>query len=69
MLPLLAICINRPAVDYAALYHADTVRAITLVAAMTEPQRMRQALAYAARRGYHGLEIDLATVLAAWQGA
>jgi len=53
--------------EFAALYHADKDRAITLVAAMTEPQRVRQALAYAAWLGYHGLEIDLATVLAAWE--
>ena len=55
--------------DFAALYHADKDRAITLVAAMTEPQRVRQALAYAAWLGYHGLEIDLDTVLAAWEGS
>ena len=53
--------------DFAALYHADKNRAIGLVAAMTEPQRIRQALAYAAWLAYHGLEIDLATVLAAWE--
>lgn len=53
--------------DFAALYHADKQRAITLVAAMTEPQRVRQALAYAAWLAYHGLKIDLATVLAAWE--
>jgi hypothetical protein len=52
---------------FAALYHADEDRAIALVAAMTEPQRVCQALAYAAWLGYHGLEIDLATVLAAWE--
>jgi len=34
---------------------------------MTEPQRVRQALAYCAWLAYHGLEIDLATVLAAWE--
>ncbi len=51
--------------EFAALYHADKDRAIALVAAMTEPQRVRQALAYAAWLAYHGLEIDLATVLAA----
>ena len=67
MLPLLAICINRPAVDFVALYHADTVRAITLVAAMTEPQRVCPALAYCAWLGYHGLMIDLATMLDAWE--
>ena len=44
-------------------------RALALVAAMTEPQRVRQALAYAAWLAYHGLEIDLATVLAAWEGS
>jgi len=51
--------------DFAALYHADKQRALALLAAMTEPQRVRQALAYAA----HGLDIDLATVLAAWERA
>jgi hypothetical protein len=55
--------------EFAALYHADKDRAIALVAAMTEPQRVRQALAYCAWLGYHGLEIDLATVLAAWEGS
>jgi hypothetical protein len=55
--------------DFAALYHADKDRAIALIAAMTEPQRVRQALAYAAWLAYHGLEIDLATVLAAWEGS
>ena len=54
--------------DFAALYHADKERAIALVTAMTEPQRVRQALAYAAWLGYHGLEIDVETVLAAWEG-
>ena len=34
--------------DFAALYHTDKERAIALVAAMAEPQRVRQALAYAA---------------------
>jgi hypothetical protein len=53
--------------DFAALYHADKERTHALVAAMTEPQRVRQALAYAAWLAYHGLEIDLATVLAAWE--
>ncbi len=53
--------------EFAALYHADKDRALALVAAMTEPQRVRQALAYAAWLAYHGLEIDLATVLAAWE--
>jgi len=53
--------------EFAALFHADKDRAIALVAAMTEPQRVRQALAYAAWLAYHGLEIDLATVLAAWE--
>ena len=55
--------------DFAALYHADKDRAIALVAAMTEPQKVHQALAYGAWLGYHGLEIDLATVLAAWEGS
>ena len=55
--------------DFAALYHANKDRAIALVAAMSEPQRVRQALAYAAWLAYHGLEIDLATVLAAWEGS
>ena len=53
--------------EFAALYHTDKDRAIALVAAMTEPQRVRQALAYCAWLAYHGLEIDLATVLAAWE--
>ena len=53
--------------DFAALYHADKDRALALIAAMTEPQKVRQALAYAAWLSYHGLEIDLATVLAAWE--
>ncbi len=53
--------------DFAALYHANKERAIALLAAMTEPQCVRQALAYAAWLAYHGLEIDLATVLAAWE--
>src|SRR5213594_1075863 len=53
--------------EFAALYRADKERAIALIAAMTEPQRVRQALAYAAWLAYHGLEIDLATVLAAWE--
>ena len=53
--------------DFAALHHADKDRALALVAAMTEPQRVRQALAYAAWLDYHGLEIDLETVLAAWE--
>ncbi len=55
--------------EFAALYHADKDRALALVAAMAEPQRVRQAIAYAARLTYHGLEIDLATVLAAWEGS
>jgi len=54
--------------DFAALFHADKDRALALVAAMTEPQRVSQALAYAAWLAYHGLDIDLATVLAAWEG-
>ncbi len=53
--------------EFATLYHADKDRAIALVAAMTEPQRVCQALAYAAWLAYHGLEIDLATVLTAWE--
>ena len=53
--------------EFAALYHADKDCAITLVTAMAEPQRVRQALAYCAWLGCHGLEIDLATVLAAWE--
>ena len=53
--------------DFAALYHADKERAIALVAAMTAPQRVRQALAYAAWLAHYGLEIDLETVLAAWE--
>ena len=53
--------------QFAALYHADTQRAIALVAAMSEPQMVRQALAYAAWLAYHGLEIDVETVLEAWE--
>jgi hypothetical protein len=53
--------------EFATLYHANKDQAIALVAAMTEPQRVRQALAYAAWLGHHGLEIDLDTVLAAWE--
>ena len=53
--------------DFAALYHADKDRAIALIAAMTEPQKVRQALTYPAWLAYHGLTIDLATVLAAWE--
>ena len=53
--------------DFAMLYHADKDRALALIAAMTGPQRMHQALAYAAWLAYHGLTIDLATVLAAWE--
>ena len=53
--------------DFAALYHADKDRAIALIAAMSEPQRVRQALGYCAWLDYHSLEIDLATVLAAWE--
>ena len=34
--------------EFAALYHTGKDRAIALVAAMTEPQRVRQALADAA---------------------
>ena len=45
--------------DFAALYHTDKERALALIAAMTEPQRVRQALAYVAWLDYHGLEIDL----------
>jgi hypothetical protein len=54
--------------EFAALYHADKDRAIALVAAMSEPQKVRQALAYCAWLDYHGLEIDLTTVLTAWEG-
>jgi hypothetical protein len=53
--------------EFAALYHADKQRAIALVATMSEPQKVRQALAYAAWLAYHGLEIDVETVLAAWE--
>lgn len=53
--------------EFAALYHAHKDRALALIAAMNESQRVRQALAYAAWLAYHGLEIDLATVLAAWE--
>jgi hypothetical protein len=53
--------------EFAALYHTDTDRAIALLAAMTAPQRVRQALAYAAWLHYYGLEVDLETVLNAWE--
>ena len=53
--------------DFATLFHADKARAVALVSAMTEPQRVRQALAYAAWLDHHGLVIDLDTVLAAWE--
>ena len=53
--------------DFAALYHADKNQARALVAAMPEPLRVRQALAYAAWLDHHGLQIDLDTVLAAWE--
>ena len=53
--------------ELAALYHADRQRAIALIAAMPAPQRVRQALAYAAWLAYYGLEVDLETVLAAWE--
>jgi hypothetical protein len=54
--------------EFATLEHADKDRAIALVAAMFEPQRVREALAYAAWLDYHDLEIDVETVLAAWEG-
>ncbi len=53
--------------DFAALFHADKDQARALVAAMPEPLRVRQALAYAAWLDHHGLQIDLDTVLAAWE--
>lgn len=53
--------------EFAALYHADKDRAVALVSAMTESQRVRQALAYAAWLDHHGLTIDLDSVLAAWE--
>ena len=40
-----------------------------MIKAMTEPQRVCQALAYSAWLAYHGLEIDLDTVLAAWEAS
>jgi hypothetical protein len=55
--------------EFAALYHVDKERALALVSAMIEPQRVRQALAYAAWLDHHGLEIDLETVLTAWEGS
>ncbi len=55
--------------EFATLYHADKEHAIALIGAMTEPQRVCQALAYSAWLAYHGLEIDLATVLTAWEGS
>ena len=63
---LIAPTLYAPA-EFAALYHTDKVHAIALVAAMTKPQRICQALAYAAWLGYYGLEIDQDTVLAAWE--
>jgi len=53
--------------EFAALYHADKQRAIALIAAMSASQRVRQALAYAAWLAHYGLEIDLETVLDAWE--
>jgi hypothetical protein len=55
--------------EFAALYDADKDRTLALLAAMTEPQRVRQALAYAAWLNYYDLKIDLATALAAWEGS
>jgi hypothetical protein len=48
---------------------ASKDRALALATAMIEPQHMRQALAYCAWLAYHGLEIDLATVLVVWEGS
>jgi hypothetical protein len=70
--PLAAVAIVPTLYDpeeFATLYHADKEHAIALIGAMTEPQRVCQALAYSAWLGYHGLEIDLATVLTAWEGS
>jgi hypothetical protein len=53
--------------EFAALYHVDKERAIALIAAMSAPQRVRQALAYAAWLAHYGLQIDLETVLDAWE--
>jgi hypothetical protein len=53
--------------ELAAFYHADRQRAIALIAAMPAPQRVRQALAYAAWLAYYGLVVDMETVLAAWE--
>ena len=53
--------------EFAGLYHPDKDRALALIAAMNKSQRVRQALAYAAWLAYPGLEIDLDTVLAAWE--
>jgi hypothetical protein len=53
--------------EFAALYHADTDRAVALVAAMPAPRRVRQALAYAAWLAYYEMEIDLETVLTTWE--
>jgi hypothetical protein len=55
--------------EFAARSHAHKDRAIALVAPMSEPQRMRQALAYAAWLAYHGLEIDVETALATWEAS
>jgi hypothetical protein len=53
--------------EFAARFHPGNDRAIALVAAMSEPQKVHQALAYAAWLAYHGLEIDVETVLTAWE--
>jgi hypothetical protein len=53
--------------EFAALYHVDPARALALVTAMTAPQRVRQALAYAAWLAHYGLDVDLETVLDAWE--
>jgi hypothetical protein len=50
--------------EFAALEHADKDRTVALIATMSEAQHVREALAYAAWLAYHGLEIDLETVLA-----
>ena len=53
--------------EFAALYHADKQRAIALIAAMTAPQRVRQALAYAAWLGsvrQHVIRLERAQVQA-----
>jgi hypothetical protein len=48
--------------EFAALYHADKDRAIALLAAMTEPQRVRQALASSIARFVKRLQRTCGTI-------